>query len=404
MANTLLTVDEITAESLNIVHNEMSFVSTIDKQHDKTSVIAGQKRGASIRIRKPARYSVRTGWTFSGQDMVEEYDTLTVGTVKGVDLIFTDAELALSLTDFSRQVIKPAVSRLAEEIELLTLENMVKATYNQEGTPGTTPATALVYLNAGSKMTRFGAPRKDGNRHVQIDAAAEAATVNGLATLFHARTEIEKQFTSARMGHALGLDFHANELLPSLTTGTRAGTTLVDGAVSVEGATTIHIDGFTGATDTVKKGEIFTVAGVFGVNPITKKVMPTLQQFVVTADATAGTNEVTLSVSPAIYTSASGGRQSVSAFPADNAAVTFAGAASTVYPLNLAYHKEAYTFATALLEMPNDVDFKAQKEMDGINIRILRQYDISEAQYNCRLDVFFGHLAQRPEHACRIIG
>jgi len=405
MSNTLLTVDEITLEALNVLHNEMSFITTIDRQHDGKTTLAGRKRGGSLRIRKPAQYTVRSGWTMDVQDTEEEYDTLTVGTCRGVDMSFTDQDMAQDINSFSDTFIKPAVVRLAEEIEKIVLEGCVKDVYNLKGTAGTTPATAQVYLDAGARLTQCAAPRKDGNRHVQINALAEAETVNGLATLFHARTPLEKQFTSAQMGSALGFTFHSNELIPTITCGTRTNSTpLVDGTISTEGETTLHIDGLAAAAATIVEGDVFTVADVYAVNPVTKATLPHLQQFVVTELCTAGSNEVDLEVSPAMYTSASGGKQTISAFPVDGAAITFVGTASTGYPQNLAYHRDAFTFATAKLEMPGDVNFKAQKTFENINIRILRQYDINNAFYPCRLDVFFGYLAQRPEHACRIIG
>ena len=404
MANTILTVDEITAEALRVLHNNLAFVKGIDKQHDKQTEYGGQKRGASIRIRKPAQYSVRSGWSMSSQDFTEEYDTLTVGTCRGVDLTFTDAQMAQDITSFSKQVIAPAVKRLASEIDKLVLDGCVKRTYNLVGTAGTTPAAALVYLQAGARLSNFATPLDD--RCMFINPDAQAATVNGLSDLFHAESAIEEQYRKGAMGRdVLGYDgFYQTQNIPTITCGTRVGTILVDGAVSTEGSTTIHIDGLTNATDTVKEGEVFTVAGVYAVNPETKESLPFLQQFVVTADATASSNEVDLTVSPAMYTSASAGRQTIDAFPANDAAVTFVGTASTAYPQNIACHPEAFTFATANLEMPSDVSFKSQQSVDGINIRILRQYNISDATHPCRLDVFFGYLAQRPSMACRVIG
>lgn len=400
MANSYLKPDAITAEALRVLHNSLPFVANIDKQHDKDTTFGGQKRGASIRIRKPNQYTVRSDWTLNAQDQNEQSDTLTIGTVRGVDMNFTDADLALDINEFSRRFITPAVKRLASEVDLITFQNMVNATYNSVGTPGTTPASAQVYLDAGAKMSDFATPIDD--RCVVINPKAQARTVDGLKSLFHAGDKLASQYTKGQMGEALGLNYFMSQNVPSLTMGTRAGTTLVDGTLSTEGTTTIHIDGLTGATDTVKKGEVFTVANVYSVNPETKQSTGELQQFVVTADATAASNEVDLVVSPAIYTT--GALQTVSAFPQDGAAITFLGTASTAYAQNLAFAKDAYTFASANLEMPSDVSFKGQMEMDGLNIRILRQYDINNAQYPCRLDIFFGSLAQRPSQACRIWG
>jgi len=152
----------------------------------------------------------------------------------------------------------------------------------------------------------------------------------------------------------------------------------------------------------VHQGDVFTVAGVYAVNPQTKQSTGALQQFVVTAAVTASGSECDLTVSPAMYTT--GALQNIDAFPVSEATVTVIGTASLVYPQNMVFHPEAFTFATANLEMPADVSFKSQMAVDGINMRILRQYDINNANYPCRIDIFFGFLAQRPELACRVWG
>ena len=258
-------------------------------------------------------------------------------------------------------------------------------------------------MDAGAKMSQFATPK--GNRCMVIDSAAEARTVDGLKALFHSGDKLASQYTEGQMGRALGFDFFSSENVPRITSGTRTGTVVVDGTVSTEGTSTVHVDGFTSAAMTVAAGEVLTIAGVYAVNPVTKQSTGVLQDFVVTETATSASNEVDLTVSPKIYTSASGGLQTVDSFPQDGAAVTFKNTtASTAYPVNVGFAKDAYTFASANLEMPSDVSFKSQQAMDGINIRILRQYDINSASFPTRLDIFYGSLAQYPSQACRIIG
>jgi hypothetical protein len=404
MPNTYLKPDAITAEALRVLQNSLPFIQGIDKQHDKDTTFGGQKRGAALRIRKPNQYVVRDGWALNAQEQNEQSETLTIGTVKGVDMNFTDADLALEINEFSRRFITPAVKRLASEVDRITFEKMVKSTYNQVGVAGTTPSSAQIYLDAGAVMSDFATPLDE--RKAYINPKAQARTVDGLKGLFNPNGAISKQYTKGTMGEALGLDFYMSQNVPMILNGSRtlAATTLVDGTVTAEGSNTVHIDGFTGATDTISEGEVITLAGIYAVNPDTKVVSPDLQRFVVTADFTAAGSEGDVSVSPAMYTAASGGLQTVSALPQDGAAVTFTGAASTAYPVNLCCYRDAYTFASANLEMPSDVTFKGQMEDNGVNIRILRQFDINNAQYPCRMDIFFGSLAQYSSQACRIIG
>ena len=178
---------------------------------------------------------------------------------------------------------------------------------------------------------------------------------------------------------------------------------MVNGAVTTQGATTLAIDGDTGSA-TFAVGDVFTIAGVFSVNPQTRQSTGSLQQFTVTAVATASSGAwSSVSVSPAMYT-ASHPLATISAFPADNAAVTVLGAASTSYAQNLIYHKDAITFATADLLIPQGVDMASRQVHNGISLRIVRQYDINNDRMPCRIDVLYGYSVIRAPGAVRLWG
>ena len=404
MAKTLLTPDQITAEALTILKNNLVFVGQVDKQHDKETTIGGQKTGGTIKIRQPIQYTVRDGWPINAQDPVEEYETLTIGTIKGVDINFTESELALDLNSFSKQFLEPAMIRLATEIDLLAFQQAYKGVYNSVGTPGTTPATAQVYLDAGTKLSNFACPT--AGRKCIINPAAQGATVGALLPLFNAQGAISDMFKTGQIGkNILGFDFFVSQNVPNHTCGSRSGTTLIDedsGTNLVEGSEAVDIDGLGGATQTLAAGDVFTVSSVYGVNPVQKQALPDLQQFVAVNAETGSGSQFTADFKP--YTRSTGARKTVDALMVNGATVTFTGTASTAYPQNLAFNPEFYTFATANLEMPSDVSFKAQKSLDGINMRILRQFDINNSNHPCRIDIFWGGLVQRPAYACRIWG
>jgi hypothetical protein len=96
--------------------------------------------------------------------------------------------------------------------------------------------------------------------------------------------------------------------------------------------------------------------------------------------------------------------QTIDAFPADGAAVTVVGTASTAYAQNLLYHKDAFVYATADLTIPKGVDFAARKVFKGVSMRIVSDYDIRNDEFPCRVDVYGGWTCVRPEAACRLIG
>jgi hypothetical protein len=102
--------------------------------------------------------------------------------------------------------------------------------------------------------------------------------------------------------------------------------------------------------------------------------------------------------------SAANALATVDVLPATGGVVTFVGAASTQYAQNLVYHKDAITFATADLLLPQGVDMAARAVHNGISLRVVRQYDINNDRLPCRIDVLYGFNTIRPQMACRIWG
>ena len=138
-------------------------------------------------------------------------------------------------------------------------------------------------------------------------------------------------------------------------------------------------------------------------NPISKVSTGQLQQFVCTATTTAvSTSIAALPIYPAVISS--GYAQNVNALPQSGAAVIYQGTASTAYPQNMVYHQDAFALVTADLEVPRGVDFAARENYEGISMRVVRQYDINNDSFPCRIDVLYGWKTLHPEWACRVIG
>ena len=403
MANSILTIDMITRKALEILENNLVLTRNVNRQYDDSFAVSGAKIGSTLRIRLPDRALVTDGAALQVQDDAEQSTTLTVASQKHIGVNFTTAELTLQLDDFAERVLKPRISQLASSIDA-DVANAYKEIFNTVGTPGVSPATALVLLQAQQKLNDSAAGMAP--RYATVNPAANAGLVNGLSGFFNPTDTISKQFKNGMMGTGvLGFDeINMSQSIKVHTTGSRAGTILVNGAVSTQGQSTISIDGLTGATDTVTVGDVFTIANVFAVNPQTRESTGSLQQFVVTAAQTGVSNALAnMAISPPIYTSTSA-LATVNSFPADNAAVTFVGTASTAYPQNMIYHKDAITFATADLVLPTGVDMAARAVHNGISLRIIRDYDINNDRMPCRIDVLYGFSTIRPQMACRLWG
>lgn len=396
MPNSLLTPTAVTRKALQILHQKLNFVGSINRQYDDSFAKAGAKIGDSLKIRLPNEYVVRTGANLSTQDTAELSTTLQVATQKGVDLTFSSTELTLSLDDFADRIIEPAMAVLAANIEADAL-SMALDVYQAVNNVGN-PLTLNKALTARKILVDALAPTSD--RTLLLNTQDNLDLVDGLKGLFQDSTEIAKQYRDGMVGRTAGFgSIYENTLLASQTTGTAVSATgyTVNGAVTTNGSSTVTLAA--GAT-TFKKGDVFTVVGCNRVHPETKADTGVLQQFVVTADYAGGAGN--MSFAPAIYTTT--GRQNVTAGGMPNgAALVKVGAASTVYKPSLAYHKNAFTFATADLLMPEGVDWSAREVFDGISMRIVRQYAISTDTFPCRLDVLYGYKTMRAQLACRIL-
>ena len=405
MSNSLLTIDMITRKSLEILENNLVITRNVNRQYDDSFAVEGAKIGSTLRIRLPDRALVTDGAALQVQDDNEQYTTLTVSSQKHIGINFTSAELTMQLDDFAERVLKPRISQLASSVDA-DVANSYNQVFQSVGTPGTTPATALVLLQAHQKLNESASPMQP--RYATVNPAANAALVDGLKGLFNPTDTISRQFKNGMMGEGvLGYEeINMSQSIKQLTTGTRtatANTLQVNATITAQGTSTIDIKSGTGSA-TIKKGEVFTIAGVYAVNPQTRESTGSLQQFTVLADATASSGTWTgVQISPALYT-ADQALATVDSMPQVNAYINFLGAASTTYAQNLVYHKDAIAFATADLLLPQGVDMASRAVHNGISLRVVRQYDINNDRMPCRVDVLYGYNTIRPQMACRIWG
>jgi len=403
VANNILTIDMITRKALQILENNLVLTRNVNRQYDDSFAVEGAKIGSTLRIRLPDRALVTDGAALQVQDDNEQSTTLAVDSQKHIGVNFTSAELTMQLDDFAERVLKPRVSQLAAAIDA-DVANAYKQIYSSVGTPGTTPGTSLVLLQAQQKLNENAAGMNP--RYATVNPAANAGLVEGMKGLFNPVDTISKQFKNGMMGTGvLGFDeINMSQSIVNHTTGvTPTAPIVAAGSTFSQGATSINIT-FTSGSPTFKVGDVFTIAGVFAVNPQTRQSTGALQQFTVTADVSVSSGtSATLSVSPAIFTSAHA-LATVSAFPAASAALTFLGGSATGYAQNLVYHKDAITFATADLLLPQGVDMASRQVHNGISMRIVRQYDINNDRMPCRIDVLYGYKVIRPAMACRIWG
>jgi len=412
MANSILTPTMITRESLRVLHQKCNFIGNVNRQYDDKFAQTGAKIGSSLNVRMPSKYSVRTGASLSAQDHVERSTPLTVSSQYGVDVSFTSVELTMELDDFSERIISPAMAQLAAKIEGDCLADAYKLVNNY--TNGTTNAlmTYKYFQQGGANITKNLGPLDQRSTIMGPDSSVEF--MDATKGLFHASTNIEKQYREGMMGKTGGFEVYENTLMPSHTTGSLAGSPITNGANLGTSATTntwssetvLSVDGAT-STTTITAGDILTVAGVYDVHPETKVNTGKLKTFVaqaaVTLTTAATAYEVT--VKPALMYGSGNAFQNCALSgisDLDGNAVARIGAASSAFGQDLQFHKDAFVFATADLEDVSQYGaWGARQSQDGISMRLARQYAIGTDTVPCRIDILFGFAGLYPELASR---
>lgn len=402
VANTNLTPTAVTREALRILHQRLNFIGTINRQYDDSFAQAGAKIGNSLKIRLPNEYTVRTGATLDVQNTIEASETLTVSTQKGVDVNFSSVELTMDMDDFSERILQPAMAVLAANIESDAL-SMYKDVAKEVSDVGAAITLGDV-LNCAKEMDQALTP--SSGRTLLLNPTDNVDLVSALSGLFNPQSNLSENFREGMVANQfLGFEqVYMNTMMPTHTTGTDDGTGdyLVNDAAGESDVSSITVD--TGA-GTWKKGDILTIGSVNDVHPETKASYGKLKQFAVAADVAASATEIT--ITPAL--TLTGAKQNVDAAALNNALMykreyddSTAIGASADYKISMGYHKDAFVFATADLEMPRGVDFASRQILDGISLRIVRNYDINNDTFPCRIDVLYGYKTVRQQLACRL--
>lgn len=413
MANDLnKQVNMFAKESLRILENELVMAKKVHNGY--TSEFSqnpnGFKKGATISINRPTDFTVRDGATMSAQDVEEGSTTITIDKQKGVDVEFTSKELTLDIdkSGVRERVLKPAMIQLANAVDQSLME-LYKDVPNWVGTPGQTVNSYLDFSKAPERMDEYAIP----SERCAVLAPGDHWGLLGSQTGLFIEKEARRAYNKGSMGEIGGIDTYMSQNAPTHTVGIGTGTPLVNGgsqdstySAVMDGMTqSLVTDGWTNSqTGIVKAGDVFTIANVYAVNPVTKATLPFLKQFTVTADANSGasTGPATLTIYPAIV--ASGAQQNVSAAPADNAAITLMGTGSTDYRQNLVFHKNAFALCSVPLHMPEAAYNGARQTYKGINLRLIPTYNSTTDVAGWRYDILYGVKAIDPRLAVRLSG
>lgn len=412
MSNTTLQADVVAKAALAILENELGVLKTLHRVYEDefTNSVNGYKIGDTVRIRRPADFTLRSGANISTQDVIEGRTTLVIDQQVGVDFAFTSSDLTLKIEDLSERVIKPAMSTIINGMAKDVFEKMYQGAYEWVGTAGNTIDSFADFAVPAARMDIMAIPQD--NRYAALHPTDYWGLL-GSQTALYVNSIANPAYREGSLGKIGGIDTMMSQVLPTHTNGTADNTTpLVKGAsqnVTYDTAKnswtqTLNTDGHD-ASVTITAGTVFTIANVYKVNPKTKATTSVLQQFVVTANVTADgttTNTTTLTISPPIIVS--GPHQTCNAAPADDAAITIVGSASTAYRQNLFYHKNAMALAVVPMEMPPAAYGAARETYKGLSVRVIPTYNGSTDTSTWRLDLLYGRALIDPRLVVRSSG
>jgi len=399
----LLTPTIITKESLVILENNLVAANRVNRKFENQFV----KIGSSLTIRKPNRFTVASGAALQIQNIAEPSVTITVDTQEHVDFQFTSQDLTLTVEEFAERYLKPAMASLANRIDFNTLGRTF-AISNYVGTPTVTPAafSSSVQLT-GRRMDDNAAPQD--NRTLCLNPAGYWAVANGLTPSFvmpTAKEALVKGYLATIGNYEVYMDQN-----------TRNGSSTAHNSAVAFNITTAQGNGNTttiwggSAVDTIAAGEVFTIAGVFNINPQSRQSTGVLKNFAVTATSQSATSWI-ITFTPSIVTS--GPYQNVTGPVQDTGGHASTGAlvswltgtttAQTAGANNLAFTRDAFGLVMVPLEIPQGVDFAARETYRNISMRVIRAYDVNNDVFPTRIDVLYGTAVYYDELACRLGG
>lgn len=406
--NRILTDDIIVKEALRLLKNNLVTAPLVHRDLERRFA----KVGDVISLQKPFRTKTASGRVLQKQPMIDQTIPFEINRQQHFGLEVTMRDRTLSIERFSERYLKSGIVQIANVIDRSILLQLKKAFFSS-GTPGTAIGTKS-FLLAKAYMGNVAVP-DDGMRRSILNMM-DAAEISDQISTKSNEAMVKQALQKGYMGPLAGMDMFESANIPAHRVGAHGGTPLIKGA-SQTGSSLVTDGWDTGVTGLLKEGDVFTIAGVFEINPQSYESTGRLQHFVVTADVDSdGAGEATIPISPAINdgtlatTDSEGnsislaGYQNVSAAPADNAAITVMGDADSTYLQNFLFHRDAAALAMVDLELPQSATVKSRvRDPDsGLSLSMTGAYDINEQSEITRIDAVWGTHLIYPELAHRL--
>ena len=396
MANSNLINDIVLPNAMVEFRNNTVLINGLLPHYDNTYEAYGAKPGATVTLRTHQEFQVREdSLVMAVKDVEQKEVPLARSKIFGIDLAYTDAELATDVNGFKENRLKPAMSTLAAKVDAY----VYNAIYQGINSAVTLPVTNIDsddILNAGVILDINSVPR-DGNRMTLLSPKGMKQLVSSSASLFNAAENISQQYKDGIISvPSLGSKFGMSQNVRAHTRGTANASYVLTGSVA-NGGTTLAVGTGTG---TMTVGDVITLVGNNRVDKYTKQDTGEVMQVVVTAAYAGGSGNV--SISPALYFE--GAFQNIVSQPVSTNSVTVMGASATTYQQGLMIHPMVGAVSFVDLENPksSSVIEAARLVQDGVSIACCTFWDGNSRQQKMRFDILMGAAVVEPSAGCRI--
>ena len=409
MANSFFTVNAISKEIVRLMENKLVLGKAVGTDNLENESV---KSGGTVVVRRQSQYLGQDNnldLSAFVEDVVEGTVSVTMDQTWSDKVSISALDRTLSFDRYAKMILEPMARRAAERVEA-SIAALYPKFYWFDGTPGTVPATFASLANAGAIFTDGG---NDQTGRLGFHPPAAAALLAGQIQATYVNSNNKTALEDAMVGKYGGFMNYETVFAPTHTVGVATGTPLVNGgSQAVTYATakdtwsqSLITDGWTNSTANIlRAGDVFTLAGVFAVNPSTKVSTGRLQTFTVLADATSGatTGPATLTISPPIITS--GAYQTVTAAPADNAAITVkTGTSNTAYRQSLLIDPAAIALVSRPLDIPSGEGLKTSTiSGEFVTMSVSSWVDGNTLAENMRFDMLYKPIVLDPRRGMRL--
>jgi hypothetical protein len=370
MANQFIEVKEIARQLLPRLIENLVFPNLVHRDYSNDFV---KGKGTKIQVKKPVVLKADEFNESEGtkpQDVKEESVEVTLDRLATVDVDFNAIQMATNVDDLNRLFLEPAAVALAEKINADGLELYKDIPYCV-GEAGTTPSTLNNIADARKMLNVNKVPV---NGRVAIwDPEADAKFTTIPAIVNAEKSGSTQALREGSIGRVMGLDNYMAQGIKVHEAGSLGGVTGIKASAETKAGLDIITLSKDSLTGNVKKGDIINIAK---------------NNYVVTEDATASTNSITVKLYPALKTKVS---------------TTDTIKIEKGHTANLAFNPNAFAFVTRPLAAPSGVEAYTTS-YNGITLRVVKGYDMHTKKEMLSMDVLYGYKTMYPELATRILG